>query len=331
MRVLVSEFVTGGGLAGGTIPPGLHAEGDMMLSAVVKDLADLPGVTVVATRDARLPPADLPARVVPVEGGVDPWRVWQRLADEADALLPIAPETGGALERLSRLTEDADCTLLGSAPDAVRLTAGKRRTAAHLAAAGVPVAAAGPPTHPPPSETGWVVKPDDGAGCVNTWLCRNGDPSVAGAASDAGGATVAQVFMPGPAASLSLLCRDGDAWLLACNRQHVALRAGRFVYQGGTVCGLEAARPVLAPLAQRIVRALPGLWGYVGVDLVLAETGPVVIEINPRLTTSYVGLHRAIGANPAALILDLLSRPVAAIRRTLQSVPTAVTTDLCHV
>jgi predicted ATP-grasp superfamily ATP-dependent carboligase len=30
-----------------------------------------------------------------------------------------------------------------------------------------------------------------------------------------------------------------------------------------------------------------------------------VIEVNPRLTTSYAGLYRAIGINPAQLVLDL--------------------------
>jgi len=41
------------------------------------------------------------------------------------------------------------------------------------------------------------------------------------------------------------------------------------------------------------------------VDFVETPGGPVVIEVNPRLTTSYAGLHRAIGLNPAKLVLGL--------------------------
>ena len=55
MRVLVCEFVTGGGLAGAVLPASLAREGDMMLQSLVKDLADLPDITVVVTRDGRLP------------------------------------------------------------------------------------------------------------------------------------------------------------------------------------------------------------------------------------------------------------------------------------
>jgi predicted ATP-grasp superfamily ATP-dependent carboligase len=44
----------------------------------------------------------------------------------------------------------------------------------------------------------------------------------------------------------------------------------------------------------------------VGIDLVDTDEGPVVLEVNPRLTTSYVGLADTIGTNPAGLVLDLL-------------------------
>jgi tyramine---L-glutamate ligase len=60
-----------------------------------------------------------------------------------------------------------------------------------------------------------------------------------------------------------------------------------------------------AALAQRIAVAIPGLWGYVGVDFVQTADGPLVLEVNPRLTTSFCGLRAALGVNVAALVLDL--------------------------
>ncbi len=47
-----------------------------------------------------------------------------------------------------------------------------------------------------------------------------------------------------------------------------------------------------AAAAARAVGLVPGLRGYVGVALVLAAGGCFLIEIDPRLTTSYVGLRR---------------------------------------
>jgi predicted ATP-grasp superfamily ATP-dependent carboligase len=54
---------------------------------------------------------------------------------------------------------------------------------------------------------------------------------------------------------------------------------------------------------------VPGLSGYFGVDLVLGESADGsqdrVIEINPRLTTSYLGLRRLARFNLAQALLRL--------------------------
>ena len=121
------------------------------------------------------------------------------------------------------------------------------------------------------------------------------------------GRLIAQPWVDGCAASLSLLCCDGRATLLCCNRQHVRLVDGRPALEAITVNAMPDAVGHLAALGARIAAAIPGLWGYVGVDLVLAPPGPVVLEINPRLTTSYCGVRGALGINAAALVLDLLA------------------------
>ena len=93
---------------------------------------------------------------------------------------------------------------------------------------------------------------------------------------------------------------------LTTNRQLVHT-SFTFTYCGGST-------PLEHPLAERAVdaalrtcRALPGLRGYVGVDLVLTESDAVLIEVNPRLTTAYLGARMAIDGNIAALALDACS------------------------
>ena len=117
-----------------------------------------------------------------------------------------------------------------------------------------------------------------------------------------------QPFQPGMPASLSMLCRDGRAWLLTVNRQNVSLSGGSFTYDGGIVGGMVPS-PNLSDLAQGVAAALPGLFGFVGVDFIAGPDGPAIIEVNPRLTTSCVGLRRATGLNLAAAVLDLARDP----------------------
>jgi len=72
----------------------------------------------------------------------------------------------------------------------------------------------------------------------------------------------------------------------------------------GGVPADEARAPALRRLAQQVAQALPGLKGFVGIDLVWHATqGPVVIELNPRVSCAYVGLSERLGRNLAAEVL----------------------------
>ncbi len=302
------EHITGGGFIDAPLPASLRAEGELMLRALVADLAAIARVRVVVMCDQRIDLADLPAKRRVVRDRAE-WRTaFGALLAASDALWPIAPETDGELERLSRAALDAGRSLLNSRPEAVRVAASKRATAQALAAAGVPVIPTYAQGGAPPGAPGqWVTKPDDGCGCKEA---RRWDDLEAAArwigAQAAPSRYVLQPYVPGAAASLCVLARDGATRVLSVNRQRIAVRDGRFAFLGAVVGELADDDGRYARLAERVARAIPGLWGYFGVDLVLGADGPIVVEVNPRLTTSYVGLGAALGGNPAALVLGLL-------------------------
>ena len=64
-------------------------------------------------------------------------------------------------------------------------------------------------------------------------------------------------------------------------------------------------------LVAQLAEAFPELWGYVGIDLIETKTNVLVLEINPRLTTSFAALQAALGLNIVGLVLQLLEgKPV---------------------
>jgi predicted ATP-grasp superfamily ATP-dependent carboligase len=310
LRLFVCEYVTGGGFAHAALPPSLWREGDLMLRSLVKDLAELDGVEIVVSRDARLPAEHLPATVVPVGATDDPWLIWRHLIQESDVVWAVAPETDGLLERLIGLVRELGRKPLASHRDALRLCASKSATAAHLMAHAIPVV----PTRRlslaaieefGDAAAGWVVKPDDGAGAEGTRLVKSRRALIDLCRQSDATRQVLQPYVAGTAASLSLLCWDGKARLLSCNRQDVLISDGCFHYAGWLVGGLEARRDRYEPIAAAVAAAIPGLWGYVGIDLIDGSNCPLVLEINPRLTTTYAVLRDAIGVNPAQLVLGL--------------------------
>ena len=289
------------------LPPSLIHEGEMMLAALVTDLSTIQTRVgeIMVSRDPRLVCPSLPATFISPAEEENIWDFWDRQMGEADALWPIAPETKGALERLCNMAEKKGIILLAGNPSAIHAAAGKRTTAEILSRGGVTVV----PTYEvgkaiPPSSTGWVIKPDDGVGAEDTHHFRDLENMRRWLTSHPG--YIVQPYVDGDVASLSILCRNGLASLLSCNRQRVAISGGEIRILALEVGGMEEHRGAFSRLSDAIASLLPGLWGYNGIDVVCSREGIVVLEINPRLTTSYVGLGESLDRNPAKLVLDLL-------------------------
>ncbi|MFG1433255.1 ATP-grasp domain-containing protein [Xanthobacter sp. V2C-8] len=295
MRVFICEFVTAGGLRGYDLPETLVPEGTRMRDALMADIEALPGVGgLLLAHDDRLPAPQESS--IPIGPHDDPWAVWASLAAQADVVWPVAPETHGLLARLVGLMREKCEHVVACEPEAIEVCSSKLLTAGRLAAAALPHVPTFRAEAPPAELAGPVVtKPDAGAGCEDThrWDSPDLAPREPG--------LVIQPFVPGTPASLSVLVRPEGATLLTVNRQHLVEKDGELGLAGLTV-GALPADPRIAHLVPAVVAAFPGLAGIIGIDIILTEAGPVVVEVNPRITTSYAGLHRALAVNPAAFL-----------------------------
>lgn len=307
-RVFVYEYLSGGGLAddAAVADAALLPSGVAMRDAIVADLLRLPDCAVTAAVCARA--AGLPGQAASVsaDAGESPFAFVDRQAQSHDLVWLVAPETGGLLAQFRRLVGPQ--RWIGCAPDAIELTTSKRATSLRLAAHGVATPLAF--EHDVLTRR-WVTKPDDGAGSVDTHV--HADRSAArddwARRTGSGEAVALEPWVDGDALSISLLCRVSGADLLSVNRQDIAVAAdGRLSYEGVDVDVIAPADPrraALGRIATQVVQAIPGLRGFVGIDLVWHERrGPVVIEVNPRVTCAYVGLSAALGRNLAAEVLE---------------------------
>ncbi|CAO3408792.1 ATP-grasp domain-containing protein [Azospirillum largimobile] len=309
-RVLVCEYVTGGALCNGPLPTDLMAEANAMVAALAGDLAALDGTHVTLCWDSRLPPPSLPpdrVTLFPVAPGENPEARWRAAAALCDVVWPIAPESDGLAGQVAALFRGTGRPVVACAAEAIALASSKTATAARLAAHGIAAIPTVPFGAPPPSAARHVVKPDDGAGCLDTFIVDD----IAGWTPPHPGRWIVQPLVEGEACSLSMLVdAAGGVRLLGCNRQRVERGAGSFSFHGVEVGAMEHRRAAWEPLARAVAAAIPGLRGYVAVDLIdrpddPESNGPVVVEVNPRLSVGYVGLSRVLGWNPAGDILEL--------------------------
>jgi predicted ATP-grasp superfamily ATP-dependent carboligase len=311
MKLLVFEYITGGGMT--TTPNvSLVREGDKMLFALLKDLTEIPSLSLMALRDSRLAFSTNAAAAVDwitVEPHDEMMSSLGCAIDQVDAVWPIAPETGRVLESVCALVRRRGKILLNSTAEGVRSAASKFLTATRLGDKGIPVVPTErwqrSMTHPP-LPFPLVIKTDDGVGCEDTRIIMDTLDWNEYGGPDRPGDWVAQPFMDGESLSLCGLFAQGKAILLSVNRQHIHQQDNTFMLKGCSVNTIADENGIFSGLIQQIAAAIPELWGYAGVDLIRNKGGLHVLEINPRLTSSYVGLRAALGLNPAQLVIDLL-------------------------
>jgi predicted ATP-grasp superfamily ATP-dependent carboligase len=279
-RIFVYEHITAHGIGRDPASPehSLHVEGRAMFDAIRADFAAIAGVEVLT-------------------GGPEDFA---ELAARGDWSFVIAPETDAVLLELADEVIAAGGRLLGPSPAAIALTSDKFALFRHWKSRGVPT----PETVCCPAMPNLfpcVVKRRDGAGSEGMRIVE-----ISEAFHGFDEHWIAQPVCEGLAASVSFLVGPNAFLGLSPTFQNISSDR-TFRYSGGCL----PIAPRLAARAERLARhaleGIPGLLGIVGVDLLLGADGngrdDLAIEINPRLTTSYVGLRAHLDGNIAEAVL----------------------------
>lgn len=310
VKILVFEYITGGGFNKQKLPDSLAGEGNLMLNALLDDLMRLNNLEITVMLDGRLEAVAGINNII-IKPEHDVMEEFARLVQQSDLVWPIAPEFDGILQKLCRMVESLGKVLLTSASTAVAIAGNKFRTYELLDRHRITTV----PTRMlndtySPGE--WMVKPLDGAGCSDSYVVtsRQDFERVAAGRSS----YIIQPHLQGAKTSLSCLFKQGSGWLICANLQRFE-RVNQQYHLTDIVVNHHPDSGAYQPLITKIAAALPELWGYAGIDLIENDYGfmdakaiakPLVLEINPRLTTSFVGIYKALGINVAEAVLQLL-------------------------
>jgi len=305
VKVLVFEYITGGGFNKQELPGSLAGEGSLMLNALLDNLIRLNrtganSLELTVMLDWRLNNS-IEANTVIIRPEHDVTAEFARLVQQADLVWPIAPEFDGILQNLCQIVESSGKVLLTSPSAAVAIVGNKLKTYERLKQHHI----AAVPTQLfenayLPGE--WMIKPIDGVGCEDSYVIdsRQDFERIAEQKSS----YIIQPHLQGAKTSLSCLFKQGRGWLVCANLQRFEFTNQQY-HLADIVVNHHPDPAPYQQLIDKIAHAFPELWGYVGIDLI--ENGQIwVLEINPRLTTSFVGIYNALGVNVAEVVLQLL-------------------------
>ncbi|GBF36805.1 tyramine--L-glutamate ligase [Methanofervidicoccus abyssi] len=184
--------------------------------------------------------------------------------EKIDSALVIAPECDGLLYRLTKLIEEEDILNLGSHSEGVKICGNK-----YLTYEKIKNIVKTPKTLPPKR---YIVKKIDGCGGSNQLIIPENH--------------IIQEYIEGEPYSTSFIVGD-KFYPLSLNKQYY--RDGRYI--GGEINISHPLKDRIIEESMKALEEIEGLNGYVGVDILLDGDTIYILEINPRITTSIVGIY----------------------------------------
>ncbi|MHA2161102.1 MAG: ATP-grasp domain-containing protein [Candidatus Thorarchaeota archaeon] len=308
MKVFLYEHITGGGLAGEAWDPSFAAQALVMQHTMSNALTST-GHDVLLAHDKRIDNKLLPKKAKIYEVAIpEDWQ--QKIAsacEEADIGIVIAPEDEGILSSVMRIIRSTGLQVIGPDSTSIKLCSDKANCVGLFNDLSVetPVTITGTKdrilNESESIEYPVVVKPSVSSGATHLTLVRNPkEMDTALKILDETTSTnqiLVQEYLKGIDASVSLLVGIDWIEILSVNRQYVSLEGPslKSSYLGGECPFQHSGAEKAIEASRRIVDALPGLQGYVGIDFILKDSNALAIEINPRLTVSAVGIARTRG------------------------------------
>jgi len=324
MKILVYEYFSGGGFTFEKFSHSILSEGFGMLRTIISDFIAVGHqiTTIIDSRILKLNSLQIDAtNIIPISSLQDLKQTIIELSGEVDAAYIIAPETDGILEDILKIIEHAgivslNCSIRGIAkvsdklllnnflrkmdittPKTIGFTTSenfidiKEKIFKNLC---LPI----------------ILKPSIGTSGEGVSIIRN-EKNLKKAIHKINNQfkskkVIAQEYIKGNSASVSLLASGNKAISISLNKQIVTIEEteNNSKYKGGFVPYKTPLKKKCFEISEKIIQNLPGLKGYVGIDLILIDDDVVTLEINPRLTTSYIGIRNVVKLNLAQKIID---------------------------
>ncbi|NLI93801.1 MAG: ATP-grasp domain-containing protein [Peptococcaceae bacterium] len=301
----------------------LKKAGYAMLDAVLRDFTRIPEINIMTIFDYSLKERVFQDPLAPGleifwrKGREDGQKLFEEILIRCEAVLIIAPETAGILAELTALAENRGKIVLGSCSKALNVTCHKAKLLSLMGKKGLPVPRSDILQKPLASVAKaqilemfsypLVIKPVCGTGGEGVRLIQTGeqlDKVVEQLATMGEETFLVQEYIPGQAVSVSLFVLEGKVLPLSLNRQ-ILKDEDELGFRGITVPYEHSLDQDIIKIASAACEQVEGLKGFIGVDLVAGPEGPVLIEINSRITLAYVALREVVSRNLAGDLLNL--------------------------
>ena len=327
--IFIFEFVSGGGFSKVNIPISLFCEGFGMLRSIITDFKAL-DFEILTFLDYRIfflskfLEADVIKKITANENYI---KIFKNYVRDCKYIFIIAPESSNILFELTKIAKNSNKIILSTNLKGIKLGTSKIRVYKYFKKNEVLT----PRTYKIPYKREIleldfiiqkyrklkcpiVIKPEDGVGAESIYYFEKEYQILdffkeLNRKYDNKRNFILQEFIEGRDSSLSLIGAPNllvlHPIILSVNSQDISIKNLKSEYFGGYT-PLENYKEILKELSVVMKKInFSKIEGYFGIDFIEKYPSTLYfIEINPRLTTSYIGLRNTINLNCAELILN---------------------------
>lgn len=332
-RIFIFEFVSGGGFNQVEIPSSLFCEGYGMLRSIIADFKamDFEITTLLDDRIAFLSHYLEADSLQYIKADDNYICIFKESVKNCDYTFIVAPEFTNILYNLTKIVKEENKKLLSVGLEGIQLGSSKIKTYDYFRSNNVKT----PKTYLIPLKNGLdvefiiqkfkkfnspiVIKPLDGVGAESMFYFEeknqiyNFFKGSVGNNIDLNRKFILQEFIEGEDLSVSLvgspICAEQPhvtPLILSINYQDININNsnGDSEYFGGytPVENYEQIKNLLSETFGKLDLSMFN--SHFGVDFIKNQDFLTFIEINPRLTTSYIGIRNILNANPVEFILN---------------------------
>ncbi|MFX0056954.1 MAG: ATP-grasp domain-containing protein [Candidatus Hodarchaeota archaeon] len=326
-KIFIFEFVSGGGFNNVEIPPSLFCEGFAMLRSIISDFKKI-DFEISSLLDDRISYLSqyIAADFIDIVSSNDEFiSKFKNILTKCRSCFIIAPEFSNILFKLTKIALDMNKVILSVNLEGIRLAASKILTYNYFRSNSILT----PTTYSIPYKNDHldidfiikklkilnkpiIIKPNDGVGAELIYFFENKMQIIKFFENfeeklDLSRKYILQEYIRGDDLSISLINHGvSNPLILSVNSQFISIRNDDYEsqYYGGCT-------PVknFFSIKKKLEKNLRDLDltkfnSYFGIDFIKNEQNfNYFIEINPRLTTSYIGIRNIIKQNPVELIL----------------------------
>ncbi|MDO5852087.1 MAG: ATP-grasp domain-containing protein [Methanobacteriaceae archaeon] len=235
-----------------------------------------------------------------------------------DTCLFVAPSENNIQYNLTKFIEKYNITILGSSSHASYITSNKSKTYQLLNSKKkykIPLYEINNLNHTKiKNKKVMVLKPNTGTSTTETYLIKNEKEynKIIKHYEDINITSyILQEYISGINLSVSILVNNENSYPICLNMQKIEIINNKFKYNGCITPYEHKLKEKIFEISKDIVNEIPFLKGFIGLDFIITPNDIIyLIEINSRITTPYIIIHKLSNVNLIKQIIKVVENKI---------------------